>query len=244
MTGRDNLCTSWRLLGMDSEQGAFAEYVAVAASNLYPIGPDVPAERAVMVEPLANSVHVMGIAGAGRFQTMAIFGAGAQGILALMLARHLGHRQIAVVETNPERRALAAELGAALCLDPAATRVPEAIRAWSDDGVDIAIEAVGLGVTRQAAVASVRKGGRVILLGLHDQVSEMDFATAVRNEVEMLGSFAYTGDDFRRSLALLTSGEMDPSPWVRMRPLDEGQAAFLQMLDAPGAILKTALTPA
>jgi 2-desacetyl-2-hydroxyethyl bacteriochlorophyllide A dehydrogenase len=242
-SGRENRCESWRLLGMDHEQGGFAEYVAVDAANLWPLPTGVTARAAVMVEPLANAVHVMGLAEAGRFQTMAIFGGGTQGALALMLARLLGHRDVAVVETCPERRALSGELGAALCLDPARDNVAAALRAWTGSGVDVAIEAVGIEPTRQSAVACVRKGGRVVMLGLHDQSSVLDLALIVRSEIEIVGSFAYTPADFARSLKLIGSGELDPSPWVELISLDAGSEAFERMRRGPGRTLKIALAP-
>jgi threonine dehydrogenase-like Zn-dependent dehydrogenase len=174
---------------------------------------------------------------------MAIFGGGTQGALALMLARLLGHRDVAVVETCPERHALSGELGAALCLDPARDNVAAALRAWTGSGVDVAIEAVGIEPTRQSAVACVRKGGRVVMLGLHDQSSVLDLALVVRSEIEIVGSFAYTPADFARSLKLISSGELDPSPWVELMSLDAGPEAFERMRRGPGRALKIALAP-
>ncbi len=242
-TGHDNLCENWRLLGMDREQGGFAERVAVAEANLHPIPAEMPLERAVMVEPLANSVHLMGLAGAGRFQSMVIVGGGAQGILALMLARYLGHRHIAVVETSEERRGVAASLGASLVVDPRRDDGVAIVREWMASGVDIAVEAVGLDATRRTAVSVVRKGGTVIMLGLHDQTSGIEFATVVRSEIRLLGSFAYTARDFARSLQLLMDGGLDPSPWVRVRPLTDGQRTFEDILKRPDATLKYVLSP-
>ena len=242
-TGRDNLCERWRLLGMDREHGAFAEFVAVSENNLFPIPPNVPLERAIMVEPLANSVHLLRMAGAGGFQSLAIIGGGTQGILALMLARLLGHRSIAVVETNAERRDVALSQGASLVIDPGQADPVVVIREWSPGGVDVAVEAVGLESTRLTAVGSLKKGGTAILLGLHDQNSTMDFATVVRSEIRLLGSFAYTGRDFTRSLQLLMDDEIDPSPWVRVRSLTDGQRAFEDIIERPGATLKYVLAP-
>src|SRR5205085_1848144 len=48
--GRGNICPTWKLLGMDREEGAFAEYVAVKATNLFPLKEGVADEQAVMIE--------------------------------------------------------------------------------------------------------------------------------------------------------------------------------------------------
>lgn len=243
LEGHQNLCDAWRLLGMDSEQGGFAERVVVDAPNLARIPTDMPVEMAVMVEPFANSVHVMGIASQKGAETLLIVGAGTQGILALMLARHLGHTQIAVAETNPARLELAGRLGAALCINPLTTDIASTIRSWAPGGVDLALEAVGASTTRMAAVGAVKKGGRVILLGLHDQTGEADYAAIVRNEIELVGSFAYTHADFARSLELLSTGSIDPKPYVRSMRLQDGQQAMEFLSGDPGAVLKVMLVP-
>src|SRR5207253_1624634 len=104
----------------DREPGAFAEYVAVAAENVFPVKPGVSDSQAVMIEPLANGVHLFTLIGKHNFGSLAIYGAGTQGILMLSLARLLGYRDIAVVDTNPARLRVAETLGTALTLDPTA----------------------------------------------------------------------------------------------------------------------------
>jgi threonine dehydrogenase-like Zn-dependent dehydrogenase len=160
-----------------------------------------------------------------------------------MLARHLGYSRIAAADTDPERRGLARELGAGICLDPAEGDIASAVREWSPGGVDLVIEAVGVDATRSAAIAAVRKGGRAILLGLHDQVSPTDYAAVVRNEVALVGSFAYTRRDFAASLEALVKGDLDPSPYARTMPLERGQEAFELLSRTPGRTLKVLLTP-
>lgn len=242
-SGRENQCADWKLLGMDTEQGGLAELVAVEADNLTVIPSDMPAERAAFAEPLANTMHIMGIASREDAATTLLMGAGTQGILALMVARHLGYPRIAAADTDPARRELARRLGADPCLDPADGDLAAAVRRWSPGGVDLAIEAVGVDATRSAAISAVRKGGRVVLLGLHDQVSPTDYATVVRNEINLIGSFAYTRRDFAAALEVLTKREVDPSPYSRTMPLQRGQDAFEFLSGAPGATLKVLLAP-
>jgi len=228
---------------MDQEQGGFAERVAVAARNLTVIAPDLPIEVAAMTEPLANTVHVLGIVAAEPVRTMLILGAGTQGSLATILARRAGIERIAVSETDPARLALAGELGAHLCLNPRVADVAEEVRHWSEGGVDLVLDAVGSSKARSTAAASARKGGRVILLGLHEQATDLDFASVVRNEITLIGSFSYTRRDFAEALRLLQSGEVDPSPYVRTMPLAHGQEAFEVLERGPGTVLKILLVP-
>src|SRR6266849_3216103 len=62
LSGAQNLCDSWRLLGMDQTSGSFAEFVALPRRQIYEIPDALPSSRAVLSEPLANIVHLFRIA--------------------------------------------------------------------------------------------------------------------------------------------------------------------------------------
>ena len=81
----------------------------------------------------------------------------------------------------------------------------------------------------------------VVLLGMGQARSEIDFAASIRKEHRVVMSFAYTPADFARSLKLLTAGEIDLRPWTAELPLEEGQQAFDRMTKAPGDTLKMVL---
>ena len=62
------------------------------------------------------------------------------------------------------------------------------------------VDAVGAGVTRQQAVTAVRAGGTVILTGLHEEQSALNFGDVIRREVVLRGSFAYSPANFAEGL--------------------------------------------
>jgi 2-desacetyl-2-hydroxyethyl bacteriochlorophyllide A dehydrogenase len=243
-SGQGNICPTWKLIGLDQEPGAFAEYVAIKAANVFPLLPDVPNEQAVMVEPLANGVHLFNLISRHKFGTLAIYGAGTQGILMLALARMLGYREIAIVDTNAARLAVAKQFGAKLVLDAREGNAADAIVEWTNGrGVDIGIDAVGVTAVRQSLVHATRKGGEIMILGLHDAMSDLDFTLIVRNELRVQGSFAFTAHDFAASKRLIENQDICILPWTVTRPLDEGQAAFDMLTTDPGDTLKVILTP-
>jgi threonine dehydrogenase-like Zn-dependent dehydrogenase len=98
-----------------------------------------------------------------------------------------------------------------------------------------------VGPARQAAFDLCRPGGLVVLLGMGQERSEIDFVTSIRKEHRVAMSFAYTPVDFERSLNLLTAGEIDLAPWTAELPLEAGQEAFDRMTSAPGDTLKMVL---
>ena len=243
-TGHGNICANWKLIGMDREPGAFAEYVAVKATNVFPLPLRVPNEQAVMVEPLANGVHLFNLIQRHQFGTLAIYGAGTQGILMLALARLLGYREIAIVDTNAARLAVAERNGAKLVLNARETDPKAAIMEWTEGrGVDIGIDAAGVTSVRQSLVHATRKGGEIMILGLHDAMSDLDFTLIVRNELRVQGSFAFTAADFATSKHLIENGDVSILPYTVSRPLEEGQAAFEMLTTEPGDTLKVILQP-
>lgn len=246
LAGRHNVCADWRLIGLDTTPGAFAEYVRIPARNVLPLPDRVSDAAAVMIEPLANAVHLVSLAPphAGTFPTAAIFGAGTLGIAILSVARARGVRVVAVSEPNPRRGAVAERLGAERLLDPRSVDAPETIRDLTGGrGVDLAIDAVGTEETRRAAAASAARGGTVLLLGLETGDTTLDFIDLIRREVRLQTSFTYTDRDYAAAFDLIARGAADFTPWTDVLPLAEGQRAFERLLADPADRVKIALQP-
>jgi len=244
--GRHNVCSSWRLLGLDTIQGAFAEWVTIPARNVTPLPAEISDAQAVMIEPLANAVHLLSHTPqhAGMYPTACIFGGGTLGAAILSVARAKGMRVIAAIEPNPARAAVARELGAENVLNPRTSDVAaELQRLTVGRGVDVGIDAVGLALTRQQCAAAVTRGGTVLLLGLEEGPTSFDFMDLIRREVRLQCSFGYAERDFAAAFDLVARKSVDYSRWTEMLPLNEGQNAFEQLISNPGGRIKIALVP-
>lgn len=241
ISGSQNLCSSWKLLGMDQTAGCYAEYVAIADSQIYPIPDTLPDQRAALVEPLANIVHLFRIASPAPFFRMGIVGGGTMGALALLTALRLGVREILVQDVSEPRLAVARAMGATLAVNAATEDGRSEARRFAGHGLDLVLDASGSEAARQSAFDLCRPGGLIVLLGMGKQKSEIDFVTSIRKEHRVAMSFAYTPVDFERSLSLLTSGQVDLTPWTVELPLEEGQKAFEIMTTTPGDTLKMLL---
>ena len=108
-------------------------------------------------------------------------------------------------------------------------------------GFDIVIDASGSGPARQMAFDLCRPGGQVLLLGMGQQRSEIDFVTSIRKEHRVVMSFAYTPVDFERALNLLVAGDVHLDPYTVRYALEEGQQAFEMITQRPGSTLKVVL---
>jgi threonine dehydrogenase-like Zn-dependent dehydrogenase len=241
LSGAQNLCSSWRLLGLDRTEGCYAEYVSLPNSHLYEIPDDLSDARAVMAEPLANIVHLFRIAAPAPFFRMGIVGGGTMGSLALLAARRLGVREILVQDLSDARLRVARKMGAAAAVNVSSEEGRAEARRFAGNGLDLVLDASGVGAARQAAFDLCRPGGTVVLLGMGAEKSEIDFVTSIRKEHKVVMSFAYTPVDFERSLSLLIGGEIDLTPWTVEMALEEGQQAFDRITTNPGDTLKILL---
>lgn len=241
LSGAQNLCSKWRLLGLDRTQGCYAEFVTVPENQVYEIPDHLTDARAVMTEPLANIVHLFRIAAPAPFFRMGIVGSGTMGSLALLTALRLGVREVMVQDVSEARLEVARRMGATLAANVSTDEGRKEAQAFAGQGLDLVLDASGYSAARQAAFDLCRPGGLVVLLGMSHERSEIDFVTSIRKEHRVAMSFAYTPVDFERSLQLLSAGEIDLTPWTVEMPLEQGQEAFLRMADAPGDTLKMLL---
>ncbi|MDR3774480.1 MAG: alcohol dehydrogenase catalytic domain-containing protein [Terracidiphilus sp.] len=241
LSGAQNLCERWRLLGMDQTAGCFQEFVSVPETQVYEIPDELSDAQAVVAEPLANIVHLLRIAAPRPFFRMGIVGGGTMGSLALLTAKRLGVREVLVQDVSEVRLATARSMGATLAANVSTEEGRAEAKRFAGHGFDLVLDASGVGPARQAAFDLCRPGGLVVLLGMGQERSEIDFVTSIRKEHRVAMSFAYTPADFERSLKLLSGGEIDIRPWTAELPLEQGQQAFERMTKAPGDTLKMLL---
>src|SRR5437879_9741431 len=92
------------------------------------------------------------------------------------------------------------------------------------------IDAVGATATRTQAVQAVVPGGHVVFVGLHAEESPLAANYLIRQEVTIIGSFAYTHHDFGSAMTMLNADKLQPEAyWLEERPLAEGPAAFAEL---------------
>ena len=149
LQGRQNVCSAWRIFGMDRLHGTYAELISVPACQLYPLSESLPEVEAILVEPTAVVIHAFRVSHSENPETLAIFGAGPLGTLALAVAKLRGVPRVCVIDVNEDRLHAARRLGADHVVNGLREDSAGAVRAWTDGaGAECVLEAVGTEVTR------------------------------------------------------------------------------------------------
>jgi threonine dehydrogenase-like Zn-dependent dehydrogenase len=148
-----------------------------------------------------------------------------------------------VVDTNPARLRWASNWGATSVLNPKSDDVLDAVKGLTQgDGADAAIDAVGYAQTRAQAIAAIRRGGRAVFLGLHENPTSIPGNEIVRFEKQIIGSFSYSDIDFGRAAVLASTGFVETeSGWLDVRGLESGQESFAEQAQATAPYSKIIL---
>jgi len=175
--GQLHLCQNLRIIGIDQD-GCFAEFVRIPASNIWKIDPAIPEHYAAILDPLGNAVHTV-LAGEIAGQTVAVTGCGPIGLMAIAVAKACGCSTVFATEVNPHRRALALRMGADEAFDPTTTDVVAPVRAATGGGVDVLLEMSGHATAIQQGFEMLRAGGRASLLGIPAQPVTLDLVNLI-----------------------------------------------------------------
>ncbi len=247
--GQVNLCEDRRVLGVSCpdyrQHGAFAEYVAVPGRVVIPIPEGLSFEQACFVEPTAVALHAVHRAQVSPGQTGLVIGAGIIGLLTIQALKAAGCRKVYASDLSEARLQLALELGADEVFPANSTvNLPEEmLRRTGGQGVDVAMEAVGIRATVAAAIACVRKGGRVGLIGNLSPHIEFPLQSVVTREISLFGSCASAGE-YPRALEEIAAGRIRVEPLTSaVRPLAEGAEWFQRLYEAKEDLIKVILQP-
>ncbi|MGH8018362.1 MAG: zinc-dependent alcohol dehydrogenase [Opitutaceae bacterium] len=239
--GDTHLCASRQIFGMH-RPGAFAERVNVPARCLIAWPESLEAGAAAMTEPAGNGVHVVNLTRHLPVRSAMVFGAGPIGLFCQQMLQVLRGADVIVADLSAERLAVAKRLGAVRVIDP---REDDAMRIAHEmtggEGVDLAVDAVGAGITKRQSIASTRPGGATVWIGLHENEITLDSYQVTLPERQVFGTYAATMDELSVALDLIASGRVDAASWAHTFPLEEGVTAFHRMLAARGRDIKAVL---
>jgi L-iditol 2-dehydrogenase len=245
--GEVNLCDNRQVLGVSCgdyrRAGAFAEYVAVPSRIVYRLPKTISFAEAAMLEAVAVAIHGVSLTSVSPDSTALVLGAGTIGLLTLQALRVAGCSRVLVADVDTSRLKLAKELGATEILSGETDVVAQVLQRTGGAGVDAAVEAVGRNETVSAAIASVRKGGCVTLVGNITPEVTLPLQRVVTRQIRLQGSCASAGE-YPQAIELMASGAIRVKPLISaIAPLDEGPRWFERLYAREPNLMKVVLTP-
>ncbi len=212
-------------------KGAYAEFLACPPERLLKIPVNMNWQQAAVVEPLAGAVYAIEQGGLSPQDSVLIAGAGPVGLMILLGLKAVGVRKLYVTDISETRREKAKELGATGVANPLEAKIPAWIKGLTaGQGVDVAVEAVGIEAALKDCLTSLRFKGKVIVQGIFNDRVPIHMLGFVTRETTMIGT-----NSISASLALRWIEEKGIQPEAivtRIIPLNQIVASGFEALTA------------
>jgi D-arabinitol dehydrogenase (NADP+) len=232
-------CENFYSLGVTGP-GGFAEFVAVNADKVFPIG-DLPYDEGAFIEPTACAIHGTDVIQTQTGDDVVLFGAGPTGLILAQLLKHSGASNLVVVASDPQKLALAKEFGAdyTILMDRSDYSKHESeLKQLFPKGFDIVIDATGAPSVMQTLTKHAKYGAKVVIYGVaseHDRISISPYEVFSK-ELKIIGSFAQT-HCFDRAIKVIQKGIVNVKPLITHRfKLDDFAQAIDQVSNGKGHV--------
>ncbi|MGA9174992.1 MAG: alcohol dehydrogenase catalytic domain-containing protein [Thermoactinomyces sp.] len=191
-----NLCVNKKSMGVNID-GGFSEEFIVSSKFVLPLPPDLPDEKAVLIEPLSVVVHALNKVDITKGTSVAVVGCGNEGMLAVALSTFLG-AQVTAIDIQLQKLERARKVWNVQTIH---------LQELKNETFDVVIEAAGTKSSVERAIQLVKKGGALVIIGLA-QEANFPITHIVRNELSIYGSIIYNfPSDYFKSIEFL----QDPS---------------------------------
>ncbi len=212
---REPLCDNLAGFVGRHADGGYAEYVKLPARVFIQVPEALdhknhPAEIAVICDAIVTPHKVLKRARITPLDTVAVIGAGGGlGIHMVMLAKW-AHARVIAVDISADKLATCRQVGAEATVDASREDVAAALKEATGGGVDVVVDFVSSKATLEAGVQALGKGGRLVTLGGNAMPFEVSAAQLLVNEIDVLGSKAFTAGEIGEALAICARGEVWP----------------------------------
>jgi L-iditol 2-dehydrogenase len=218
--------------------------VALPQYIVYRLPDTVSFEQAAMIEAVSIAVHAARRTPLKLGASVVVVGAGMIGQLVIQISRQSGCGQLIAIDLHDSRLQMAMRFGADLAIRADAPDLQAQILSRTNGrGADVAFEVAGTEVSFNAAVASLRKGGTLTLIGNLSPKVEMPLQQIVTREITLYGSCASSGE-YPACIELLARGKVDVLPLMSAcAALEEGPMWFERLYRQEAGLMKVILKP-
>ena len=224
--GRRHLCRNTIGLGVN-RPGAFAEYVAMPASNVFKLTKHISDDVGAILDPLGNAVHTtlsFDLVG----EDVLITGAGPIGLMAIRIALTVGARRVVITDVDPYRLELAKKMGVTRAVQAEQESLKEIMPQLDIlEGFDIGLEMSGKIQALQQMLATMNHGGRIALLGIISGKQAIDWSQVIFKGLFIKGIYGREMFETWYKMSSLLSSGLDVTPIITHQfAMDEFQQAF------------------
>ena len=224
--GKRHLCHKTIGVGIQRD-GAFAEYLVIPESNVWPIHKDIPSEIAAFFDPFGNAAHT-----ALSFEMVAedvlITGAGPIGIMAVSICNFVGARHVVITDVNDYRLDLARKMGASRVINVSRERISDVFEDLNmSNGFDVGLEMSGNPDAFKDMLENMYHGGKIALLGLLPKSTQINWDDIIFKGLHVKGIYGREMyETWYKMTQMLRSG-LDISPVLTHKlPIDDFQEGF------------------
>ncbi len=191
--GRYNLCPDVFFLATPPDNGAWADYIVMRSDMLFTLPDTMSFEEGALLEPLSVGYHAMNRAQVKPSDKVLITGLGPIGLLAIQAAKLFGVQEIYASDVVAFRREFALKMGATAVFNPLEDFIAEEIAQLTGNaGIDVIIESSGNRNSISSTVNLVKRGGRVVFVGLPPENEVLlNVDKIIDSELNIYGVFRY-----------------------------------------------------
>lgn len=229
-SGKFHLDPETKGIGVNVD-GAFAEYLSLPAFNVVPLPDGISDEIGAILDPLGNAVHTalsFDLVG----EDVLITGAGPIGIMAAAVAQHVGARHVVITDVNQSRLDLAAQVTDVVTVNVSTSDLKETMNELGmKQGFDVGLEMSGNSLAFDQMVGQMIMGGRIAMLGIPPEKSQVDWSRIVFKALTIKGVYGREiFETWYKMIAMLEDG-LDISRIITHHfPVEEFEQGFAAML--------------
>ena len=225
--------------------GGLTSKIAIRSDMVIKVPDNVTDEEVAMVEPLAVGLHAAHLGRIAVGDDVLVIGAGIIGLASAEFAKKEGASYVAITETNKARGEKAVDLGVAdEYYDATDKDLVSKLMAKTNGGFDVVIECVGNGAAVNSAISMVKPGGIVVLVGVATDAVPTYTVMAVMKELVVQGAIAYTYNEFKSCIDLISRKQVDVLKFVDdIVPLERVQEAYERLTSGTDAAVKILVDP-
>lgn len=215
--GRDNACSNYKAIGHHLD-GGFAEYISVPSRNVFRLPQEISfAEGAIIGCGVSTPFHALREANLQPGESVAVYGVGGVGMHAIRWAKAFGAGIIVAVDVDRYKLNLATEAGATHAINAKEADPVEVIRGITQEGVNVALECVGLEGTIGQMIESIASCGRAVLVGVLQGKMPVDVLYLLSKRATLIASGDHTRNDLRYVIELVKEKRIDLSRSISHR---------------------------